>query len=713
MSCPPSFRHPRAGHAPLFLALCVAVALPGTSNAANRDGTAPSPQAQRTLSANAVTGNYFQGDGAGDGTDDALASGAGAVAGGASSVATGDASTALGYFSQAYGTGALSLGSFSLADGLHSAAVGDSALATADYASAMGYGSSATGTSALAVGGYAEGTDDYGVAVARLTSASGQGATALGAGADASGDFSIATGFGSNAGSVNATAIGTGAQATGASSVAIGGAGRDATGALLEFAPGSPLLAPNAAGLAATAIGSGSEAAGDFSIAFGAGSFADGAFSIASGYTAYAPAVDSIALGRLSTATGDRSVSIGMFSHAVAPETTAVGGALDIAFGSYQVTSALAARASAFGGGAIASGVSSTALGAQAQASGDDSIAIGTFASANLGAKGTIAIGAYTQVDVTDGVALGSGSRNYREGTVSFGSDGSDGSSVVRRQLTNVADGADDFDAVNLGQLNRALSAIGGPGASYLIQGTVYDTLQDAFGAVDRNLTDLSNTPPTSPSVPSGNGPGLAVGAGSSASDGTSVAVGNNASAPATNSVAIGAGSVTTEASTVSVGSAGAERRVTNVAAGVHGTDAANVSQMDEALTTARSYADQGDAATLSRANAYTDTRISTVGVTRSEFDSFRDDTNHRFQSLDRDMKRSGAMGQASTQMAINAAGATTPGGRVAVGMGTQGGQQALSVGYARSLGERAHVSIGGAFSGSQNSAGVGFGVDL
>jgi autotransporter adhesin len=495
--------------------------------------------------------------------------------------------------------------------------------------------------------------------------------------------------------------------------VALGSAGRDATGALIEFSPGSPLLAPNAAGTASISLGSGSEALGDFSAAVGAGSFADGAYSIAAGYTAYAPAADSISFGRLSAAVGDRGVAIGMFSRAVGAESTAVGGATDLGFGSYQVTSAIAPRASAFGTGAVASGVSSTALGASAQASGENSIAIGKFASANLDQEGTVAIGAFSQVDVADGVALGSNSHNSRAGTVSFGSDGSDGSPVVRRQLTSVADGTDDFDAVNVGQFNRALSAIGGPGASYLIQGNTYNSLQDAFGAVDRKLTDLSGAPAGPAGVPAGAGLGLAVGVGSAASDNTSVAVGNGASAPASNSVAIGSGSVSTEANTVSVGAQGSERRVTNVAAGVHPTDAANVSQVDEAIATARSYADQGDAATLTKANAYTDSRITAVGVTRGEFDSFREDTNHRFQSLGRDLNRTGAMGQASTQMAINAGGATTQNGRVAVGIGTQGGQQAMAVGYSRPVGERAHVSFGGAFSGSQNSAGVGFGVDL
>ncbi len=70
-------------------------------------------------------------------------------------------------------------------------------------------------------------------------------------------------------------------------------------------------------------------------------------------------------------------------------------------------------------------------------------------------------------------------------------------------------------------------------------------------------------------------------------------------------------------------------------------------------------------------------------------------------------------MSAASTQMAINAAGVTSSAGRIAVGAGVQSGERALSVGYATQLGERTRMSIGGAFSGSENSAGIGFGVDL
>ena len=63
--------------------------------------------------------------------------------------------------------------------------------------------------------------------------------------------------------------------------------------------------------------------------------------------------------------------------------------------------------------------------------------------------------------------------------------------------------------------------------------------------------------------------------------------------------------------------------------------------------------------------------------------------------------------------MAINAAGSQSPRGRIAMGAGFQGGEQALSVGYGRKLGKRGSFSLGGAFSSGEKSAGVGFGVDL
>jgi hypothetical protein len=48
---------------------------------------------------------------------------------------------------------------------------------------------------------------------------------------------------------------------------------------------------------------------------------------------------------------------------------------------------------------------------------------------------------------------------------------------------------------------------------------------------------------------------------------------------------------------------------------------------------------------------------------------------------------------------------------RIGVGIGAQGGEQTLAVGYRRAIGNRASVSIGGAFSIDEKSvsAGAGF----
>ncbi|RBB28294.1 adhesin, partial [Xanthomonas oryzae pv. oryzae] len=150
---------------------------------------------------------------------------------------------------------------------------------------------------------------------------------------------------------------------------------------------------------------------------------------------------------------------------------------------------------------------------------------------------------------------------------------------------------------------------------------------------------------------------------------------------------------------TVSVGSVGAERQITNVAAGRSDTDAANLAQVSA-----------GDARTLSSATRYTDSRVSALS---DSFSQLHDDSMRRFQNMDRRIDRLGAMSAAMLNMAINAAGTQSERGRISVGAGFQSSEHALSIGYARKIGERASFSLGGAFSGNDSSAGLGFGVDL
>jgi len=168
----------------------------------------------------------------------------------------------------------------------------------------------------------------------------------------------------------------------------------------------------------------------------------------------------------------------------------------------------------------------------------------------------------------------------------------------------------------------------------------------------------------------------ISVGEGSSASGTGSVAIGEGAKATHEGSVAIGSGSTTERDNEVSVGTAGAERVISNVAAGTHGTDAVNLQQMDD------------------------------------RFKAEHDWSNSRFQAVDKRIDRMGAISAAYAGMAINTAGLNGD-NRLGAGVGSQNGRTALAVGYQRILGEKKNVSVslGGAFSGSDQSVSAGAGI--
>lgn len=142
-------------------------------------------------------------------------------------------------------------------------------------------------------------------------------------------------------------------------------------------------------------------------------------------------------------------------------------------------------------------------------------------------------------------------------------------------------------------------------------------------------------------------------------------------------------------------------------------------------LARANAHADAGDAATLGTSQAYTDTQATATlasanGYTDRKFanwsdtfNQFQQQTDRRFIQTDRRIDRVGAMGSAMTQMAVNAAIGAGPRGRLAVGIGTQGGQGAVSIGYGKRVGDRGSFSVGAAFGGGESSAGAGFGFDL
>lgn len=180
-----------------------------------------------------------------------------------------------------------------------------------------------------------------------------------------------------------------------------------------------------------------------------------------------------------------------------------------------------------------------------------------------------------------------------------------------------------------------------------------------------------------------------AVGDGAAASGAGSTAIGTLASAVGSGSVALGSGSVANRPDTVSVGNAasGLDRQITNVAAGTMPTDAANVSQVEQAISTSENY--------TNTALAPIDNQISALGLAVSQL-------SNRLNGL-------GAAEQASAQMAMACAGDRNC---IAAGWGLQGGQGAVALGFRHQvLHGRAAWTAGVSNSQAGTSVGAGFAI--
>jgi autotransporter adhesin len=220
--------------------------------------------------------------------------------------------------------------------------------------------------------------------------------------------------------------------------------------------------------------------------------------------------------------------------------------------------------------------------GADANAVQQDAIAIGSDAIAGI--EGSVALGVRARASAAHAVALGSDSMADRLLAVSLGN-----SAVgLTRQLVNLQAGVQTTDAVNVGQLQPMVTALGGgasidpvsgavTGPTYtLANGGAQTSLDGALSALDQAISDSA-----------GSNPYLAInstGADAAANGTDAIGLGSGASATASNAVALGANAVANLPDTVSVGSPGGERKIVNVAAGeVSPTsfDAVNGAQLD------------------------------------------------------------------------------------------------------------------------------------
>ena len=271
--------------------------------------------------------------------------------------------------------------------------------------------------------------------------------------------------------------------------------------------------------IAAVAIGAGAKAAEFNSLAMMRQSYASGKYAAAIGTAAVAKGEASLAMGHSSTATGNQSIAIGT----IAPKTQYDSKGTPIAaYDGVNNTQATADRAIALGQTAHATGVDSIAFGSRSTAGGASSIAYGTDAKACV--DNAVAIGKSASAPTVNGVALGSNSRADRtsgewgynvktEDGRTNGYTGLGGSALRSeyaavsvgneghtRQITHVAAGSKDTDAVNVAQLRNVNLKVGAntghtdvllDSQILKIQGdNQYVTTQAGSGTVTVGLTD-------------------------------------------------------------------------------------------------------------------------------------------------------------------------------------------------------------------------------
>ena len=233
----------------------------------------------------------------------------------------------------------------------------------------------------------------------------------------------------------------------------------------------------------------------------------------------------------------------------------------------------------------LAVGTDSLAMGAKTVVNGDAGIGIGFGSLVVQDAINGIAIGSSARANHANSIAMGNGSQttvgaqsNYTAYNMDAPQNSvgefSVGSTNGQRQITNVAAGSQDTDAVNVGQLKVT-------DARVEINTTSINNLNNQVSNLDTRVTNIENG--IGDIVTTGSTKYFkanTTGADANAQGADSIAIGSGSIAAADNSVALGTGSIADETNTISVGSSTNQRRITNVAAGKNDTDAVNVAQL-------------------------------------------------------------------------------------------------------------------------------------
>ena len=405
-------------------------------------------------------------------------------------------------------TNGLAIGNFASSGSNQSIAIGYYSVATATEAdpalpaTAVGAGANATGQSTVALGLLAQATSGSTTALGAKSVASEDAAVAVGYGTKATGNYASALGADATASNNDATAFGHGTVASGGSSTALGS--RAKAGGTAGVGIGMLANATNQYGVAiggessssadnSIAIGRKSSVTGESGIAIGAFTTSKGANGVAVGTNGTKADLGGVAVGQAAQSIAFNSVATGMNVTAKGANSVALGASATanddgtIAIGSYgpTPTTATGNKALAIGSATTANGLESIAIGSRVNSTSQHSIAIGT--ASNASAVKSVAIGPDSRATVDGGVALGRDSvadvaggtanKGYNPntnrtdvysglngnvltsttGAVSIGN-----GSTVTRQLTGLAAGIRDTDAVNVAQLKSVNLAFSG-----------------------------------------------------------------------------------------------------------------------------------------------------------------------------------------------------------------------------------------------------------
>ena len=388
-----------------------------------------------------------------------------------------DGTTALGANNQAYGNSGLAVGNQNESRGGASTAIGAGNRAAGAATVAIGNVSNANARSAIAIGSYnnvdwTKGTwqtapknaGEYSTVVGNYSSATGTSSSAMGIYTNAAGPGSFAAGYSDNALGQNSVAIGSENTSHVADTITIGQKNNAKTMGGISIGKNN---------LTDSADGNRGDVRRNHENS-----------QIAIGRDNTATELDTIAIGRETKATGSGATVIGARAEASGNNAIAIGQSGE---GSPKV---------------IASGVNSIAIGMQSQATGESAIAEGPGSHAGgkygvaLGrttkanAEAATALGNAAEANIANGVALGSSSvtttdkgvvgynpsdlhtrkytnlqGNVQKATTAAVSIGN--GETLTRQLTGLAAGTADTDAVNVAQLkNVGVAVTGNTGSS-------------------------------------------------------------------------------------------------------------------------------------------------------------------------------------------------------------------------------------------------------